>query len=166
MLARSQTFSTYKHHNTIKFLIGITPQGVVCFISKAWGGRTSDKFLTENCGLLSNLLPGDVILADRGFDIAESAALYYATVKILAFTKGKRQLDAIDVEATRKIASVRIHVERVIGIIRNKYTILQDILPIDFLMKKDASNLTTIDKITVIACALTNLCGSVIPVDG
>ena len=61
VLARAQTLSTNKHHNTIKFLIGITPQGVVCFISKAWVGRTSDKFLTENCGLLSNLLPGDVI---------------------------------------------------------------------------------------------------------
>ena len=27
LLARAQTFSTYKHHNTIKVLIGITPQG-------------------------------------------------------------------------------------------------------------------------------------------
>ena len=27
LLARAQTFSSYKHHNTIKVLIGITPQG-------------------------------------------------------------------------------------------------------------------------------------------
>ena len=26
-LVRAQTFSSYKHHNTIKVLIGITPQG-------------------------------------------------------------------------------------------------------------------------------------------
>ena len=29
LLARAQTFSSYKHHNTIKVLIGITPQGSI-----------------------------------------------------------------------------------------------------------------------------------------
>ena len=165
ILARAQTFSSYKHHNTVKFLLGITPQGVISFISKAWGGRTSDKHLTENCKLLNNLLPGDVIMADRGFEIEESATVYGATVKIPAFTKGKRQLDAIDVEQTRMIASVRIHVERVIGNVRNKFTILQDILPLDYLIRKDDSNYSTIDKIALVACALSNLCDSVIPFD-
>ena len=46
-----------KHHNTIKVLIGITPQGTVSFVSDPWGGRTSEKFLTENCGILDKLLP-------------------------------------------------------------------------------------------------------------
>jgi len=32
----------------------------------------SDKYLTEHCGILQKLLLGDVVLADRGFDIAES----------------------------------------------------------------------------------------------
>ena len=58
LLARDQTFSSYKHHNTIKVLIGINPQGTISFISEAWGGRTSDKFLTENCGFKEKLLPG------------------------------------------------------------------------------------------------------------
>ena len=69
LMARAQTFSNYKHHNTVKFLIAITPQGVISFVSKGWGGRVSDKHLTENCGLLNFLLPGDVILADRGFTV-------------------------------------------------------------------------------------------------
>ena len=30
LLARAQTYSSYKHHNTAKYLIGITPQGTVC----------------------------------------------------------------------------------------------------------------------------------------
>ena len=47
--ARTQTFSSYKHHNTIKYSRGITPQGVVSYISSGSGGRTSDKCLTENC---------------------------------------------------------------------------------------------------------------------
>ena len=37
LIARAMTWSSCKHHNTIKFLIGITPQGVISFISKAWG---------------------------------------------------------------------------------------------------------------------------------
>ena len=164
VLARAQIFSSYKQHNTVKFLIGISPQGVICFISKAWGGRSSDKFVTDHCGILDKLLPGDVVLADRGFDIGESVALYCATVKIPAFTKGKRQLDPTDVEETRRIASVRIHVERVIGSVRNKYTILQDTLPLDYLIRKDASKDTTIDKIALVACRLNNLCNSIIPI--
>ena len=55
LLARAQTYSSYKHHNTVKCLIGLTPQGPVSFISQGWGGRVSDKHLTENCGLLNKL---------------------------------------------------------------------------------------------------------------
>ena len=36
-LAMTQTFSYCKHHNTVKYLIGITPWGTVCFISEGWG---------------------------------------------------------------------------------------------------------------------------------
>ena len=74
--AKAETFSSYKHHNTVKFLIGVTPQGVISFVSKAWGGRTPNKHLTENCGVMKYLLPGDVILAYRGFDIADSDASF------------------------------------------------------------------------------------------
>ena len=34
LLARSQTWSNYKSHNTVKYLIGITPQGTVSFLSR------------------------------------------------------------------------------------------------------------------------------------
>ena len=111
------------------------------------------------------LLPGNIILADRGFDIGDSAAVCGATVEIPAFTKGKKQLSAFDVERSRKLTSVRVHVERVIGLIRKKYTILQGILPLDYLMKKGGINMTTIDKIAVICSALTNMCDSVIPIE-
>ncbi|XP_060075795.1 uncharacterized protein LOC132555464 [Ylistrum balloti] len=162
LLARAETWSNYKHHNTIKFLIGVTPQGVVSFLSPGWGGRTSDKQITENCDLLQHLLPGDLVLADRGFDIAESVGLKCAEVKIPAFTKGKKQLSALEVEQTRKIAHVRIHVERVIGLVRNKYTILKGTLPIDYL-QSDHEEVPLVDKIVTVCCALTNLCDSVVP---
>ncbi|XP_071390884.1 growth hormone secretagogue receptor type 1-like [Centroberyx affinis] len=66
---------SYKHHNTAKYLIAITPQGVISFVSKGWGGRTSDKHITENCGFIKKLSPGDVVLADRGFNVRESLCL-------------------------------------------------------------------------------------------
>ena len=102
-------------------------------------------------------MPGDVVLADRGFDIAESVGFYCAKVKIPAFAKGKKQVSGTDVESTRRIASVRIHVERVIGLVRKKYTILQSILPLDFLITKDGYY-TTIDKIVTACSALCNIC--------
>ena len=162
--ARSATWSQYKHRNTIKFLIGISPQGVITFISKAWGGRTSDKYLAENSKFLNHLLPGDVVLADRGFDIAESVGVYCAEVKIPAFTKRKKQLSGADVESTQRIASVQIHVEKVIGLVRNKYTILQSILPLYFLITKDVGY-TTIDKIVTACSTLCNICNLVVPIE-
>lgn len=161
--SRAQTFSSYKHHNTIKFLIGITPQGVVSYISKGWGGRTSDKYLTENSSFLDNLKPGDLVLADRGFDIEESVGLMCARVAIPAFTKGKKQLSPFDVESTRKLAHLRIHVERVIGNIMQKYRILDTTLPITSLKVAENETVTTLDKMVTVCCALVNLCPSVVP---
>ena len=163
--ARAYTWSNYKHKNTAKVLIGIVPQGTVGFVSDAWGDRASDKLITENCGILKKLLPGDVILADRGFDIAESVGTMQARLHIPAFTKGKSQLSALEVEETRFIANVRIHVERVIGLVRQKYTILQSTLPIHFVMKRAGEDIPVIDRIIRVCCALTNVCDSVVSFD-
>ena len=134
--ACASTWSNYKHRNTAKLLIGIIPQETVAFISEVWGGRVSDKYLTEHCGILKKLLPGDTVLADRGFDIADSVASMRANLYIPAFTRGKPQLSAKEVEETRRIANVRIHVEHVIGLVRQKYPILQSTIPIHYLTTK------------------------------
>ena len=89
LLARAQTFSSYKHQNTVKVLIGITPEGCVSFVSEAWGRCTSDEHLTENCGLLEKLLRGDLFMADRRFTVRDGVALKHAQLVIPAFTKGK-----------------------------------------------------------------------------
>ena len=164
LLARAQTYSNYKSHNTIKVLIGISPQGTITFVSQAWRGRTSDKFLTENCGLLSKLKPGDLVMADRGFTIHESVWFHQAELSIPAFTKSKDQLNPVALEKTRGIANVRIHVERVIGLLRQKYTVLQGTLPIDFL-SSNGNKCPMIDRIVRVCSALTNLCPPIIPFD-
>lgn len=63
LLARNITYSNYKHHNTMKFLVGITPCGAVSFLSKCWGGRVSDKKVTLNSGFLDQLEYGDQVIS-------------------------------------------------------------------------------------------------------
>ena len=100
--ARACTWSSYKHHNTVKVLLGISPQGVISFVSETWGGRVSDKYITEHCGILNYLVPGDIVLADRGFDVADSIRTMQSELNIPAFTKGKSQLLALEVHETSK----------------------------------------------------------------
>ena len=104
------------------------------------GGRTSDKHLTANCGLLERLKPGDLVMADRGFTIQESLALRQVKLAIPTFTRGSKQLDPVDIEHTRGIANVRIHVERVIGQLKQKYKMLQETLEIDYVSLTEHSH--------------------------
>ena len=46
----------------MKFLIGITTQGTVSFVSRCAGGRMSDKEITEQYGIMDHLLPGNILL--------------------------------------------------------------------------------------------------------
>ena len=109
----------------------------------------------------------DVTVADRGFNIAKTLGTLGAKLKIPSFTKGQDQMRAEDVEDTCVIANVRIRVEQVIGNLRKKYSILNGTLPIDYLFSKGdgTEKLTTLDKIVHVACALINLCPSVVPLE-
>ena len=80
------------------------------------------------------------------------------------FTRGKKQLEKVDVDWSRELSIVRIHVERVIGVIKQKYTILQGTIPIT-LIKDQTSDTPTLDKIVRVCCALVNLCPSVVSQD-
>ena len=68
----------------------------------------------------------------------------------------------IELEDTRKIAKVRIHVERVIGSIKAKYIILQGTIPITMLCVDD-TGISEYDKVVLVCCALVNLCPSMVP---
>ena len=85
-----------------------------------------------------------------------------AEVKIPPFTKGRKQLEKVDVDWSRELSIVRIRAERVIGILKQKYTILENIIPISLLPdSKDTTS--TIHNIVRVCCACVNLCPSVVP---
>lgn len=161
-LTQQQCWSNYKHHHTIKFLIGITPQGSISYISKGWGGRTSDKQMIELGDFCNQIKPGDVVLADRGFLIEETLNIFGAKLVIPAFTKGKSQLHPLEIEATRQIAHVRIHIERIIGVIKNKFRIFKGPLPISMLKVRD-NEVCILDKIVTVCSALLNILPTILP---
>ena len=162
LVAKSATWLQYKH-NTAKVFISMCPKGVTTFVLCAWGGRVSDKHLIVNSDFLSKLLPGDIVLADRGFDIDQNVARMQATLQIPTFTRGCVQLSPQDLEKTCQLANVRIHIDRVIGATRQRYSILNSCIPIDFVKPKADGEKATIDKIIIIISALNNLCKSVVP---
>ncbi|WAQ95786.1 hypothetical protein MAR_028476 [Mya arenaria] len=146
--ARASTWSNYKSHNTLKFLIDITPYGSVSFQSKCWGGRVSDKEITTRSGFYELLEVGDLVLADRGFLIADELAAHGATLAIPPFAKGKSQFSQREVECARILSKSRIHVERAIERVK-RFQILKNTLPISLIRHADS--------ILTICAAFTNL---------
>ena len=122
---QSSTWSQYKHHNT---LVACTPNGAVCFISPAYVGSISDVELTRLLTALKDK-PGISIMADRGFTIKDMLKELNIDLNIPPFLDGHSQLTTEKIEVGRKIASLRIHVERAIGRMKS-YNILNGTIPL------------------------------------
>lgn len=162
--AACQLYSNYKAGPTLKVLVGISPQGFIMFVSCAYGGRSSDKFVSTDSGFLEKLKAGDVVMADRGFLILKDITSRGASMHMPSFTKGKKQLHPMDLEMSRKISHLRIHVERVINLYRQKYTALsKNKLEMSIVSKViDGCDVSVIDQMLTVSSALINLCTPII----
>ena len=74
--------------------MGISPGGVVIFVSKLWGGHVSDKDITQKCDILELLEPGDNVMANKGFDIKNVLAPLGVHLNIPPFLSQKKQLSS------------------------------------------------------------------------
>ena len=130
---QASTWSSYKHHNTAKFLVACSPNGTITYISPLHVGGISDVELTRVSGFIQKLPRNATspisIMTNRRLTIKDQLKEVGATLNIPPFLSGRKQLSAEEVQATRKIASVRIHVERAIGRIKN-FAILRGTLPL------------------------------------
>uniref|UniRef100_A0A8C6UWI7 THAP-type domain-containing protein n=1 Tax=Neogobius melanostomus TaxID=47308 RepID=A0A8C6UWI7_9GOBI len=159
---RDRISLTYKHNHSIKYLIGLTPKGHICVLSQGWGGRVNDEQITLHSGFLLKLLPGDTVVADRGFDIQESEDPLCAEVKHPAFTNRTFQLEDRDVGEPAKISQLKSHVRRVFGNVCQKYKLLSGTVPIALVLQCEGEELTLLDKIVMVCCVFTNLCPTVV----
>ena len=73
----------------------------------------SDKEIVKKSGFLEHLNPGDVVMADKGFNIQDLLALYQTRLIAPPLMK-KGNISSKSSTATRKIAKPRVHVQRLI----------------------------------------------------
>ena len=111
---QSQTYSQYKSRNTAKDLVGISPSEMVTFVSHLYGGHVSDKAITQSCGVIELLEEGDVVMADKGFDIQDLLVEKRVILNIPPFLRDRDQITVKEEAEKRQTASVWIHVERAI----------------------------------------------------
>jgi len=110
-----------------KGLMGISPSGAIKFVSSLFLGLILDKELTRQSGILAILEKGDSIMADRGFDIEADLIPLGVKLNIPPFLEGKMQLSEKEIVETRRIASLRINVERAMERIKNYHIFDKDI---------------------------------------
>lgn len=155
-LKQSLTWSDYKKCNTLKYLISCTPDGIVNFISTGFGGRASDAIIVEHSGFLNILPPNIAIMADRGFKhiqhlIVSKNCILVRPPSVSASTNPTKS----EVLETKRIASLRIHVERVIRRLR-EFSFLAPHACIDNKL------IPTTDHVIKIVCGLINLQSGII----
>ena len=72
LINQAFNWSEYKHHNTIKFFVGISPTGYITFSSDCYGGRASDRYIVKDSGFYNLLEREDMVMADRDFKYTRS----------------------------------------------------------------------------------------------
>ena len=125
-----ELFSNYKHHTTLKGLVGISPGGAVTFVSGLYTGSISDREIVIRSGLLD--LPfndKDSVMADKGFTVEDLLPLG-VSLNIPPFLGSSSQMAAENVVRTQEIASLRIHIERAINKIKN-FHIWDGVIPLN-----------------------------------
>ncbi|XP_014664453.1 PREDICTED: uncharacterized protein LOC106806841 [Priapulus caudatus] len=155
--SNSQVYSQYKSRPTLKCLVGITPSGTISYISKPTGGNTSDKKIVKMTNIVDKFEPGDICMADRGFNIQELFLHKQVRLVIPPFqrtTNSTSQFTESEDINTKTVANARIHVERAIGRLK-EFQILQGPIPLNMIDLMESA--------LVVCAALVNLQPILVP---
>lgn len=129
---QGNTYSSYKSHNTVHVVIGISKEQAVTFVSPAYEGNMGDKRVVLESGLLDKLEKGDSIMTDKGFEL-EGELLEIGVHLYKPPALGDRTaLTAEEEMLTKGIAALRIYTEHIIADIKD-HRLLQGVIPITLL---------------------------------
>ena len=141
-------WSSYKHHNTLKFLIGVAPNSFISFLSKAYCGSISDKEICIQSDFFNKIEAHCSIMADKGFHIEKECNARSIHVIIPPGKRGHAQMLTGDVIKTKLVAQLRILVEQVIRRLKC-FRMLSQELPVNLVHH--------IDDVLIICAGLCNL---------
>jgi hypothetical protein len=138
-------------------MTAVTHAGLICYISTAYGGRTSDKAIFEKSGLLDELdMHHDEIMVDKGFLIDNICDNFGIKLIRPSFLRKKSQFSQAEAIFTSQVASARVHIERTNQRIKC-FKILTNQLPVNLIPE--------VDCIFEIICAIVNLSNPILADD-
>ena len=128
-------------------MVGCAPCGSIRFVSRAYVGRVSDKFIFNDSGITQLLeLYTDAVMADKGFQIEEDCLSSAIELIRSPFLRAKKQFSPAEAKKTAEIARARVHVDRAIQRLK-LFAVMKN--------KLKWSMLNYVDELIV--CGITNL---------
>lgn len=135
--AQQVTFSSYKNRNTLKFLVGITPSGLISYVSPCYGGSATDRQIIEQSSILNRFDYNDEIMVDKGLNVQDIFIPYGVKVNMPSFFKKGNQIGPCTLRSNRKVASKRVHVERIIGLLKTFKILTQPLNQTEIVLSSD-----------------------------
>ena len=146
--AQYQSYRTYKSTNTVKKLVICTKAGSISYVSPAYGGLATDRYIVEDTNISSRFTPGFMALFDKGFNVQDLFLQKQVKCELPPFLRSKRKFTRSEVYHGKRVARARIHIERVMGRLK-EFRLLEHSLSINMI--------DMCDHIWTIAAAIVNL---------
>ena len=128
--SQRNTYSHYKSRNTFKVFVSQSPICHFNFVSNAYSGPISDKEIVQKSGFLDFLEEGDLVMADKDFKIQDLLAVRGVRLMAPPIMR-KDNVSAYASTLTRRVATKRVHVERMIRKLKS-FKILRKCLQLTF----------------------------------
>lgn len=130
---QKQTYNSHKKRNYVKPMVCVASDGtIICtvgpFMATENDATIMTKIIPENIPAMRNFMTNDLMLVDRGFrDCVEDFEEKGFQVRIPAHAAGTQQLSTIEANRTRFVTKCRFEVERINGVMKNKFKIFSKV---------------------------------------